>query len=32
LRIRVGAATGDLDFKFGKKGSKKIGEVLTCIQ
>ncbi len=32
LRIRVGAATGDLDVKFGKKGSKKIGEVLTCIQ
>jgi hypothetical protein len=32
LRIRVMATTGDLDFKFGKKGSKKIGEVLTCIQ
>jgi hypothetical protein len=32
LRIRVMASTGDLDFKFGKKGSKKIGEVLECIQ
>ena len=32
LRLRVMASTGDLDFKFGKKGSKKIGEVLECIQ
>jgi len=32
LRIRVMASTGDLDFKFGKKGTKKIGEVLECIQ
>jgi len=32
LRIRVGAESGDLDFKFGKKGSKKMGEVLKCIQ
>ncbi|MDH3351708.1 MAG: hypothetical protein OEM51_09175 [Gammaproteobacteria bacterium] len=31
-RIRVSTTSGDLDFEFGKKGSKKMQSVLECIQ
>jgi hypothetical protein len=32
MRIRVSTTSGDLDFEFGKKGSKKMQEVLECVQ
>jgi len=31
-RIRVSTTAGNLDFEFGKKGSKKMQSVLECIQ